>query len=336
MGCLKGGVLMRPRFRFPVSRLSGLPGYEGVEKRDFEVLYPATMSRPRAQSVIFVKEPPASGLGPLADVRDSIVLIPLGKIASFEPLLQRNLVIPVASPRLEFARVVSFALAAETQNRSYRTLANGAVVGEDVLLGQGVILDPLAFVDHGVTIGDGSHISTGARIRRYVEIGKDTLIRENSVIGGFGFGFARDEDGTPVRLPHIGGVVIGDRVEIGALNTVVSGTIDPTLVEDDVKSDDHVHIAHNCTVRRGTLLTACAELSGSVEVGAYAWLGPNCSVMQGIQLGERCTVGLGAVVTKSIPAGATVAGNPAEPIADLKAFKEAKGKLLQAVADNRI
>jgi UDP-3-O-[3-hydroxymyristoyl] glucosamine N-acyltransferase len=113
---------------------------------------------------------------------------------------------------------------------------------------------------------------------------------------------------------HLGSVTIGNEVELGSLNTVCRGTLSNTIIEDHVKTDDHVHIAHNCTVRRAAMLTACVELSGSVDVGAFAWLGPNCSVNNGIKIGERAFVGIGSTVTKDIAGGQRVAGNPARTL----------------------
>lgn len=92
-------------------------------------------------------------------------------------------------------------------------------------------------------------------------------IRENAVIGNVGFGSERDTKGTLIRRPHLSGVRSGRNVEIEVFTAVCAGTIDPTVVEDDVKIDNLVHIAHNCVVGKGVLITVCAELTRSVKVG---------------------------------------------------------------------
>jgi UDP-3-O-[3-hydroxymyristoyl] glucosamine N-acyltransferase len=117
--------------------------------------------------------------------------------------------------------------------------------------------------------------------------------------------------GVPIRIPHLGKVIICNNVELGALNTVMRGTIDDTIVADNVKTDDHVHIGHNVRVGQGCLITACAEISGSAHIGEMTWLGPNCSVMNGITIGSNCFIGLGTVVNKSLPNSVIVAGCPA-------------------------
>ncbi|MBW2065846.1 MAG: hypothetical protein JRJ03_13080, partial [Deltaproteobacteria bacterium] len=143
-----------------------------------------------------------------------------------------------------------------------------------------------------------------------VVIGKDCIIKSNTTIGDHGFGFARDGKGKLVQFPHIGGVRIGDRVEIGANCTVVRATLDMTVIEDDVKTDDHVHIAHNCRIGPRTLIAAGAILSGNVTVGAEVWISPNSTIIDYGIVGEKAFIGLGAVVIRPVGAGETVVGNP--------------------------
>ena len=179
-------------------------------------------------------------------------------------------VIEANNPRLVFARALH-ALAATPGFMASITsaqVAEDAVVSSTAVLGRGVTIGPRSIIGHHVVIADDVHI------------GADCYIKSNTVIGEAGFGFERDEHGVPIRMLHLGNVVIGNRVEIGSLNTICRATLGTTIIEDDVKTDDHVHIAHNCRIRRGALLTACSELSGGVDVGAFAWIGPNTSIIQ--------------------------------------------------------
>lgn len=211
------------------------------------------------------------------------------------------------NPRLDFAKL----LAAFFQPKKEPSIAPTARLGKNVKLGGEVIVGEYSVIGDNVSIGDGTEIRHHVVIADNVTIGRNCLIKSNTVIGEEGFGFERDEDQVPVRLPHLGRVVIGDNVEIGALNTVLRGTLENTTIEDNVKTDDHVHVAHNVYIEKNTMVTACAEISGSAKIGANSWLGPNCSIMNGISLGENVLVGLGAVVTKSVESNAVVAGNPA-------------------------
>ena len=131
------------------------------------------------------------------------------------------------------------------------------------------------------------------------------------VIGGPGFGFEYDENNIPIHFPHTGEVIIGDNVYIGANSTVDRATIDATIIEDDVKIDNLVHVAHNCIIRRNTLLTAGTILSGGVIIGEKSWLSPNSTVHQKVKIGNNCTIGMGAVVLRKVKDETTVFGNPA-------------------------
>jgi UDP-3-O-[3-hydroxymyristoyl] glucosamine N-acyltransferase len=177
-----------------------------------------------------------------------------------------------------------------------------------------VQVSPSAVIGKGVIIGANTIIGHHVVIEADVQIGNNCVIKSGTVIGEDGFGFERNDDGIPIRLTHLGSVVIGNNVELGSLNTVCRGTLSDTVIEDYVKTDDHVHIAHNCKIRKGTLLTACVELSGGVEVGEFAWIGPNSSVMQKVSIGSHAFIGIGANVTKNVADGVTVAGNPARPL----------------------
>jgi UDP-3-O-[3-hydroxymyristoyl] glucosamine N-acyltransferase len=216
-------------------------------------------------------------------------------------------VIVAPNPRLSFARALNI-IAVEP-----------GFIGSDIP----AIVDPSATVSSTATIGNG--VKIGARtvighnvvISDGVTIGSDCIIKSNTVIGEAGFGFERDEMGVPIRILHLGTVKIGDRVEIGSLNTICRATLGTTVIEDDVKTDDHVHIAHNCRVRRGAMITACVELSGGVDVGSFAWVGPNSSIIQKLVIGDHAFIGIGSNVTKSVPNGVSVAGNPARMLTRL-------------------
>ena len=128
-------------------------------------------------------------------------------------------------------------------------------------------------------------------------------------------GFERDRRNRPIRMVHLGGVLIGDHVEVGALTTVVQGALADTVIEDYVKINDHVHVAHNCRIGEGTIIGGGAYLSGSIRVGRCCWIAPNCSIRQKLTIGEEAIVGIGAVVVSDVEPRSTVYGNPARKAA---------------------
>ncbi|HSO33206.1 MAG TPA: UDP-3-O-(3-hydroxymyristoyl)glucosamine N-acyltransferase [Labilithrix sp.] len=176
------------------------------------------------------------------------------------------------------------------------------------------VIAPGVSIGKGVVIGEGTRVEPHVTIADDVRIGKDCWLKSGCVIGESGFGFERLPDGSPIRFLHFGGVIIGDRVEVGSVTTVVQGTLGPTVIEDDAKVDDHVHVAHNVRICKNAFVIACAELSGGVVVGEAAWIGPNASVLEKVQIGARAFVGLGCVVLKDVAPDTTVVGNPARVI----------------------
>lgn len=108
---------------------------------------------------------------------------------------------------------------------------------------------------------------------------------------------------------------MGKNADIGSFSTICAGTIDPTVLGDNVKVDSLVHVAHNCQIGDNTLVIACAEVSGSVRIGRDCWIGPNASIIEGRSIGDGSMVGLGAAVLKDVDPELTVAGSPSLPTA---------------------
>lgn len=241
-------------------------------------------------ALCFAKTPILDGI-----IHRAVVIAPPGTTPGM------GAVIEAENPRLVFAN----ALIALNATPGFLASTNPPVLGENVFV------SPTAILGSGVSIGARSVIGHHVVIADGVSIGEDCVIKSNTVIGEDGFGFERNELGLPVRILHLGSVIIGNRVELGSLNTVCRATLGDTIIEDDVKTDDHVHIAHNCRVRRGALLTACVELSGGVDIGEFAWVGPNSSIIQKAVVGAHAFVGIASNITKPVPNGSTVAGNPA-------------------------
>jgi UDP-3-O-[3-hydroxymyristoyl] glucosamine N-acyltransferase len=178
-----------------------------------------------------------------------------------------------------------------------------ARLGANVVLGKGVRIGAHTRVMNNVVIGDE------------VNIGERCVIKSCAVIGEEGFGFERAADGSALRLPHIGCVVIEDDVEVGSLTTVCRGTLADTILRRGAKIDDHVHIAHNVIVGQHAFVIACAEVSGGVVIGDSAWIAPCAAIKNQVIVGERAVIGLGAVVLRDVAADQIIVGNPGKPLA---------------------
>jgi UDP-3-O-[3-hydroxymyristoyl] glucosamine N-acyltransferase len=186
--------------------------------------------------------------------------------------------------------------------------------GEAPRIHESSVVMPGVYISEGCSIGAGCLILPGVVIGPNCKIGDNVLIKSNSVIGQPGFGVFRDPASLNMHLPHVGSVIIGDNVEIGALNTVCSGTINPTYVGDFVKTDDHVHIAHNCRIGSGSQIAAHAVIAGSVTIGDNVWIGPNSSIINGISIGDNAFIGIGANVFRDVEGSCKVVGSPARKL----------------------
>ncbi len=218
--------------------------------------------------------------------------------------------IAVAEPRREFARVVERFLAAPPRTGIHPR----AVIDPDAVVGADCYVGPGAVLEAGVRVGDRCQIHANVTILERTVIGDDVSIGPGTCIGYAGFGYEREADGRPLLIPHLGGVRIGDRVEIGSNTSIDRGTIDDTVIEDDAKIDNLVHVAHNCRVGRGSFVIATAILCGGVHVGEGAWVAPNASVLEHVTIGARAQVGLSATVIRDVDADAVVVGSPAKPL----------------------
>ncbi len=213
------------------------------------------------------------------------------------------------NPRLDFIKCLNRFF----PNQYEPEISKAAQIDETAVIGENVSVGANTVIGKNVIIGENTRILNNVVVSDGTVIGANCLIKSGSVIGEKGFGFQREGDDI-LEFIHYGKVVIGDNVEIGALNTIAQGILKDTFIGDNVKTDDHIHIAHNISVGKNTLIVCGAIVCGSVEIGEGSWIGPNSSIIDQAKLGERCFVGIGTNVTKSFEADSKVVGNPARKI----------------------
>ncbi|MEZ0369394.1 MAG: UDP-3-O-(3-hydroxymyristoyl)glucosamine N-acyltransferase [Candidatus Sericytochromatia bacterium] len=316
-------------FAFKLEELAETERYRDLSLKPLRLCQAATAGNPKDRAVIFAQRLLPELEQKLAGISNSLILLQQEQVLGNQAILQQNQVLFVENPRLEYAYIMTLILEKNRKPVSYRTMDPQIVIGANAVIGKNCRIEPFVLIEDRVVIGDHCLIQSGTRICDGVTIGQHTVIRQNSVIGGQGFGIERNERGETIRIPHVGGVVIGNYVEIGALNTVVSGTIEPTLIEDFVKTDDHVHIGHNGRIGRSTLIAACCETGGSTRIGAGSWLGPNSVLKENVVLAANSQVGISAVVTRSHAGTEFLVGIPAEPLSSFIRRREALDRLMQ-------
>ena len=219
------------------------------------------------------------------------------------------LVIESRDPRAAFGRVLEFIHAERRQAPllTERSIASSArvsplaVLEGNVEIGDDVIIEPFCMIGPDVRIGRGSIIRSGVRILGRVSIGEECRVYPNSVLGNDCYGYVRNEQGNKTLIPHLGGLIIGSFVDIGACTIVYAGKIEPTIVEDHAKIADLVLVAHNTRIGKNAGLSPSSVLSGRSVVGADAWIGVNATIRDGLRVGAHALVGMDVSLQSDLP-----------------------------------
>jgi UDP-3-O-[3-hydroxymyristoyl] glucosamine N-acyltransferase len=197
-------------------------------------------------------------------------------------------------------------------------------LGERVSIGEHVILDREAQLGDDVVVGDncvvgaGASIGTGSRLRPGVTIypgavlGAHVIVHSGARVGCDGFGYVF-KDGAHNKIPHVGGCIVGDEVEIGANTTIDRGSIDDTVIGKGTKIDNLVHVAHNVRIGERCLLMAQVGIAGSAVIGNDCIIAGQAGLGGHITIGQGARIGGQAGVFGDVPAGETWSGYPARP-----------------------
>lgn len=189
---------------------------------------------------------------------------------------------------------------------AFSYISSKAVIGDNVKIMAGV------FIGDEVVIGDNTMLHAGVKIYNDCRIGKNVTIHAGSVIGGDGFGFAPQADGTYKKVPQIGNVIIEDFVEIGANTTIDRATIGSTIIKEGAKLDNLIQIAHNVEIGTSTVIAAQTGISGSTKIGNNAMIGGQVGIVGHITIADGSKINAQSGVSKSIKQPNTaVTGTPA-------------------------
>jgi UDP-3-O-[3-hydroxymyristoyl] glucosamine N-acyltransferase len=236
-------------------------------------------------------------------------------------------VIRVADPYLAYAKLLTHAAAKPYASLGVHPRAvveEGAGLGRDVSIhplayvgaetsiGDRVVLHPGVYVGPGATVDDDSVLHPNVTLYYGCMVGKRCIIHAGTVIGSDGYGFVPDGE-RHYKIPQIGIVQIDDDVELGANNTIDRAATGRTWIQRGVKTDNMVHVAHNCVIGEHTLVVAQAGISGSTKVGRRVVLGGQVGLSGHITIGDGAMVGSQSGVAHSIAPGEIVSGTPTMP-----------------------
>lgn len=179
-------------------------------------------------------------------------------------------------------------------------IAPRAVIGAGAVIGARAVVGPGAVVGEGSVVGEDSRLEANVTLYPGVTLGRRCLVHSGAVIGADGFGMAPSPDGW-VKVPQVGGVRIGDDVEIGANTTVDRGAIEDTVLEDGVKLDNQIQVGHNCIIGAHTAIAGCTAIAGSTTIGKRCMIAGGVGIVGHIAIADDVVVTARTFVTHSIP-----------------------------------
>ncbi|MFU8765354.1 MAG: UDP-3-O-(3-hydroxymyristoyl)glucosamine N-acyltransferase [Haliea sp.] len=193
-----------------------------------------------------------------------------------------------------------------------------AVIEAGATLCAGVVVGARVYIGAGCQVGANTRLYPGAVLYRGVQLGEHCVIHSNAVLGADGFGFAPSPSGWE-KIHQLGGVRIGDRVEVGACTTIDRGALEDTVIENGAIIDNLVQIAHNCHIGKNTAIAGCTGLAGSTIIGANCTLAGGVGVVGHVEICDNVHITGMTMVTKSITEpGSYSSGTPMSPTRDWK------------------
>ncbi|OGB23475.1 MAG: UDP-3-O-(3-hydroxymyristoyl)glucosamine N-acyltransferase [Burkholderiales bacterium RIFCSPLOWO2_02_FULL_57_36] len=184
-------------------------------------------------------------------------------------------------------------------------IADSACIGShvtieaDAVIDEGCVIDSGCFIGRGAKVGAATHFFARVTFHAGCEIGRSGIVHSGAVIGADGFGFA-NEDGAWIKIPQTGRVVIGNDVEIGANTTIDRGALADTVIEDGVKLDNQIQIAHNCHIGAHTAMAGCVGVAGSAKIGKYCTFGGAAMVLGHLTIVDHVHISSASMVSRSI------------------------------------
>lgn len=247
----------------------------------------------------------------------------------------------VKNPYAAYARLTSFfeflrepysgihpsaVIGTETTLGRNVSIGANAVIGDGVSLADGVIIGPGCYVGNDTVIGANTKLAANVSVYHGVSIGSDCNLHSGCVIGADGFGFAPDAGGW-IKIHQLGGVRIGNKVEIGACTCVDRGALDDTVIDDGAIIDNQVQIAHNVRIGKNTAIAAQVGISGSTTIGANCTIAGAVGIAGHLTLADNVHINAMSLVSASIPQAGSYSS--ATPLAPTKTWRRNAARFRQ-------
>lgn len=189
-------------------------------------------------------------------------------------------------------------------------LGSFSYIGTNVRIGNHVKIYPNCFIGDNVTIGNHVTVFAGAKIYSDTVIGSHCILHSGVIIGSDGFGFAPDSDGSYIKIPQIGNVVVEDYVEIGASTTIDRATIGSTVIRRGVKLDNQIQIAHNVEIGENTVIAAQTGVAGSTKIGKNCVIGGQVGFAGHLNIGNNVKIQAQSGIGRNVKDYEVLQGSP--------------------------
>jgi UDP-3-O-[3-hydroxymyristoyl] glucosamine N-acyltransferase len=171
---------------------------------------------------------------------------------------------------------------------------------------------------NNIFIGRDCFIPSNVTICKNTEIGCECRIQPSSVIGSIGLAYADNDNSVKTRFPHLGGVIIGDNVDIGANVTIVKGILQNTIIGSNTKIGNNVNIGHNVKIGKNCFISSGVTLAGSVIIEDECWISPSVTINNKVTIKRKSFIAIGSLINKNTVENGFYAGSPARKIKDVK------------------
>jgi UDP-3-O-[3-hydroxymyristoyl] glucosamine N-acyltransferase len=325
-----------------VEELAGLLSctFEGDGKTEIRGV--SSLERAGEGDLVFLAHPKYRTL--LEESRASAAIIPAGEKKGRIPVILSE------NPHLSFIKAVEVfyspyrlkpgihpSAIVSPSAKTGKEVAIGAFayIGDGVSIGAKTVIFPFAAIYPGVKIGKECVIHSHVSIREEIRIGNRVFIHNGASIGSDGFGYLQDKDGSHIKIPQTGTVIIEDDVEVGANAAIDRASLGETIIKKGTKIDNLVQIAHNVEVGPNSILAGQVGISGSVKIGKNVIMGGQTGVADHLHIGDKAITAAKTGVTKDIPPGSIVAGYPHQNIREWRKTRALLSRLHDLIKDVR-
>ena len=284
-----------------VARLGGIIEGDG----SVTVLQVASLSSARTGQIAFLNNPKYRQQLQ-STCASAVILSPqyaaettLPRIVHQNPYAYYARVVALLNPPRQRPQGVHASAVVRSEVPSSVSVGEHVVVGARAQIGENVTIYPGCVIGDDVTIGSNSLIYPNVVIYNDCVIGQRAVIQAGAIIGGDGFGFAREGE-CWIKIPQIGRVIIGDDVEIGANTSIDRGALDDTVIGNGVKLDNQIQIAHNVSIGEHTAMAGCVGIAGSTKIGRCCSVGGAGMIVGHLELADNVHISAGTMVTKSL------------------------------------